>query len=315
MVLTPPRTFLLLSISLQTCSALNLGVARGSPCESVCSIPDGNLANDAGAWSQLCSDGNFDATTVGRKSKECINCLKKSNYVNGTDSDLATLLYNLRFTLNECLVSDISGLPETLKNEWFSRDTLCDDLRFDLGFDTPDLRPTDKYKQCTASKVDEDQTERCSALLGQYDRSYLANFMGLLVVACSIQPGDGSTLSATADLFEKGPSDNSAPPSEARPTDNVTEPPEEATKQKFPRGAIIGIVFGVSALFGLAGALFIIYFRNERKYRREAEERRRGSLLMARLSGQEQAYSDWPLERLWGPRRMTSRDLFDNEAG
>ena len=127
-----------------------------------------------------------------------------------------------------------------------------------------------------------------------------------VATACSLKPKDGTKFGLSIDIFRKT-SSNSASPDDADGDEHSDDKKEE---QKVPPTVIIGMVLGVSALFGLAAAMFIIHFRSERKFYQESKERRYSRLLAARLDRELRAAP--PPEPPWDPK-WRPRDLFDND--
>lgn len=74
--------------------AAGLGVAPGSRCEAVCAIRDGDARSDGSVSKSdiVCQDEEYSTTEEGRRFKACIECLKDSEHVNGTDSDISSML-------------------------------------------------------------------------------------------------------------------------------------------------------------------------------------------------------------------------------
>lgn len=76
---------------------LALQVTPGSSCAAIClDDVDGNPLDPASSSTNTtdikCMDESFDNTEVGMKYKTCLDCLRKSEKVNGTESDSAWFL-------------------------------------------------------------------------------------------------------------------------------------------------------------------------------------------------------------------------------
>lgn len=84
-----------IGLALYAQCAAALTVTPGSRCEDVCAIRDG-ADDDSDAATRksdiVCEDGQYDTTEAGRRFKNCVECLKNSDHVNGSDSDLSALL-------------------------------------------------------------------------------------------------------------------------------------------------------------------------------------------------------------------------------
>jgi hypothetical protein len=91
-------------------------VTPGSSCAALCiDSPDGDAfspsASTTNSTDIVCEDLHYHSTGTGIKYKNCIECLQKSEKLNGTESDVLWLIYNLRFTLDTCLF----GFPSSEK--------------------------------------------------------------------------------------------------------------------------------------------------------------------------------------------------------
>ena len=84
-----------IGLAFYTESTTALTVAAGSECEAACassgSLGDGHLTATSPS-DIVCHDDEYDTTEKGRSLKACVTCLKDSEHVNGTDSDLSALL-------------------------------------------------------------------------------------------------------------------------------------------------------------------------------------------------------------------------------
>lgn len=78
---------------LQANFVLGLRFAPGSLCERYCvgAAADDNAASTADSGLSICSDEDFDGTLVGERVKECISCLRNSDYAKGDEDDLSAL--------------------------------------------------------------------------------------------------------------------------------------------------------------------------------------------------------------------------------
>ena len=84
-------------VALMTIPVAGLQVSPGSPCAAYCldsrqGDPFSPDSSSTSASEIVCQDSQFSSTSEGKKLKDCMTCLKDSEFVNGTESDLDWLL-------------------------------------------------------------------------------------------------------------------------------------------------------------------------------------------------------------------------------
>jgi hypothetical protein len=84
-------------VILMTKPITGLQVSPGSPCTAYClddreSDPFSSNSSHTSTSEIVCQDKHFSSTVEGKKLKDCMGCLKDSEFVNGTESDLDWLL-------------------------------------------------------------------------------------------------------------------------------------------------------------------------------------------------------------------------------
>ncbi|KAF7561285.1 hypothetical protein G7046_g2841 [Stylonectria norvegica] len=248
-----------------------LQVTPGSSCATFCSDydnadafnPDSSTTNTSDI---TCKDIGFTTTDTGIKFKSCLDCLQKSEKVNGTESDLKWYLYNLRYTISACLFSIPSVVKDADVDSPCVIDYACGPLKAPLTADKMKADPGSTYGYCTASNdtfMGNHLNPCISCLQSSGNQVFLSNFVIALEAGCNQDPKDGDLLGLSGTVFSKNAVNVTAP------SENIIDKPEGAGSSTMTTGTIVGIAVGVG-LFILGGiALFIVYWR-----RQKSEDRR-----------------------------------------
>uniref|UniRef100_A0A8H7TSI6 LPXTG-domain-containing protein n=1 Tax=Bionectria ochroleuca TaxID=29856 RepID=A0A8H7TSI6_BIOOC len=257
---------LLLVLSTLTVLSLALEFTPGSSCASLCLDNGETDAFDAAASSTnssdiTCLDASFGTDAKGKKYKSCLECLAKSDKVEGSESDIHWYLYNVRYATSTCLF----GLPSPASTQMNSPcilDNACKNLKGPLTEDNLNASRTDTYGYCDAASgaFKEKAVWPCvKCLQATSDQKYLSNFMIALLAGCQQKTEPGKTLSLSGTIFQ------STRINITEPTENILDRPEGAGSNSLTTGAIVGIAIG-AALFVLGGiALFFMHRRRKRQ--------------------------------------------------
>ncbi|CAI6100312.1 unnamed protein product [Clonostachys chloroleuca] len=257
-----------LFLVLSTLSVLSLALefTPGSSCASLCLDNGETDAFDAAASSTnssdiTCLDTSFGSDVKGKKYKSCLECLAKSEKVEGSESDIHWYLYNVRYATSTCLF----GLPSPASTQMNSPcilDNACKNLKGPLTEDNLNASRTDTYGYCDAASgaFKEKAVWPCvKCLQATSDQKYLSNFMIALLAGCQQKTEPGKTLSLSGTIFQ------STRINITEPTENILDRPEGAGSNSLTTGAIVGIAIG-AALFVLGGiALFFMHRRRKRQ--------------------------------------------------
>jgi hypothetical protein len=209
----------------------------------------------------VCHDLEFSTKDEGVKFKSCLECLQKSEKVNGTESDMHWYLYNLRYTISTCLFAVPNEPVDHFSNSPCITSYACKPMEAPLIADKLSADNDDTFGYCSAND---------GVFLGKYlkpcisclqvtpDQVYLSNFMVALEAGCEQKPEPGTVLSLSSTVF-------------TRQAVNITEPerdirnePEGAGSSTLTTGAIVGIAVGAGLLLLGAVALFIVYWRRQK---------------------------------------------------
>ncbi|KAI9149215.1 hypothetical protein HJFPF1_11264 [Paramyrothecium foliicola] len=250
-----------------------LEVTPGSSCSSFCldiGRKDGfdPAASTTNSSEIVCQDLDFSTRDEGVKFKTCLECLQKSEKVNETESDLHWYLYNLRYALSTCLFSIPDESSDHFVNSPCIIEHACRPLRYSLTADALLANNTNTYGYCIADggSFQGDSLKPCvSCLQASNDQSYLSNFMVALQAGCQQKPEPGDLLSLSGTVFAKDAVNITAP------VRDIRDDPEGAGSGTLTTGAIVGIAVGAGLLLLGGIALFIVYWRRQKKFDKEEQ--------------------------------------------
>ncbi|GAW12502.1 hypothetical protein ANO14919_018720 [Xylariales sp. No.14919] len=231
-------------------------VARDSPCSRNC----GNTLDATAADQIVCDDANY-GTSAGSVFRSCVTCESTSSYTiddgNKTESDLQAMLFNMRFTVAQCLFR--------LETDQCSTELGCGRLQGALEYGNLSSEVT-PYGYCSIwSDYDLD---KCTSCLLAGGKAYMRNFLSILSGACELQLQPPQTIPLTGDIFSNDYT-------------NVTNPTPTAAVQAhnsvgpLSYGALAGIVIGgVALILILLGCGIVINGKRRRKnyLRRRGEQ-------------------------------------------
>jgi hypothetical protein len=168
----------LLAIAIFTQAAFALQVTPGSSCAALClpneEDPFNSAASVTNSTDIVCKDSDYTNAGEGIRFKQCLECLQKSSKQNGTETDVAWFVYNLRFSLGTCLYG--FGDEEKVINSPCVTDWACGPLKDALtsGLDKEDS----SFDYCTAdnSILETSKIENCVSCLASSEKEvYLGN--------------------------------------------------------------------------------------------------------------------------------------------
>ncbi|KAI1390822.1 uncharacterized protein F4822DRAFT_163959 [Hypoxylon trugodes] len=293
-----------------------LQVTPGSSCASVCLDQSDGDPQDPGASSTnssdiTCLDSGYGQSVTGTKFKACLNCLRESEAVNGTESDVSWFLYNMRYTLDVC----VFGFPKTEKSVSspceidYGCAPLADSLKTDL------LSPNNGSEFGYCSGLGNSSVEACSQCFqASTDQVYLSNFLLALQAGCEQTPKPGTLLGISGDLFSEKPINMTTPPS------NSTSQADSSSQTVMTTGTIVGIATGASLLlFGGVG-LFLVHHRREKKARAQDkmnsdfDPRGGSSSITAPNRGAFVSFDSKPLTSMMSDYEIKAQKAYTNNA-
>ncbi|CAM1508346.1 Fc.00g051940.m01.CDS01 [Cosmosporella sp. VM-42] len=258
--------FVLLAFVFGIVSALE--VTPGSSCSTFClglgeeSNGFDPKASTTNTSEITCKDTEYATTDIGIKFKSCIECLQKSEKVNGTEFDLNWYLYNLRYTISTCLFSVPNKPLETDIDSPCVIDYACRPLKDPLTADNLSSTSNDTYGYCSTDNGEfrgKTLWPCISCLQSSGDQVYLSNFMIALEAGCEQKPAAGSVLSLSGSLF------STSEVNITTPTEDIREKPKGAGSGTMTTGTIVGIAVGIGLFFFGGLALLFVHCRRQRK--------------------------------------------------
>ncbi|KAH6987509.1 hypothetical protein BKA56DRAFT_728389 [Ilyonectria sp. MPI-CAGE-AT-0026] len=276
MASSPISLALLLAFLLGTVLALE--VTPGSSCATFClDEVSGNgfdpKASTTNTSDITCKDSDFSKQAVGIKFQNCLQCLQKSEKVNGTESDLHWYLYNLRYTISTCLFS-IPAAPSFEIDSPCVIDYGCQPFRESLTFDNLNSTSNETYGYCEADDgvFMGSKLKGCiSCLQSSGNQVYLSNFMIALEAGCEQKPDPGSRLYLSGTVF------TTTAVNITTAGEDILDKPEGASSSSMTTGTIVGIAVGTALFFFSAVSLFYVYWRKQRQAKRDEKASYHGS--------------------------------------
>ncbi|RDA93428.1 hypothetical protein CP533_2617 [Ophiocordyceps camponoti-saundersi (nom. inval.)] len=253
-------TFLLLA----TASRAVL-VAPGSPCSTGC----GNVLESTSADDVVCDTGAYTSSAVGQLFQGCVECEMGSGYGRGDETDVKSMLYNLRYALSYCLFgypgnSQLGSTPCITSKACgpFREATLYGNL-------STRYKGYDYCERWPISKGGDVDYKACAECLQAAENPYLANFVVALEAGCEQKPVPGVGLGTTGNIFSHDPVSVTAP----SPT--ATLNPAWFDHGSLGLGGKVGIAVGCLAfVLILAGCAVVVNGRRRRRdYLRRLEAR------------------------------------------
>ncbi|KAI0024467.1 hypothetical protein F4780DRAFT_725538 [Xylariomycetidae sp. FL0641] len=238
-------------------NGLALLVADGSSCATQC----GNVLDATTPADIVCTVPDIDTLSAGSVFKYCVNCESTSTYVtetgNRTESDLGSMLYNLRYATNQCLYLGGSNPCSTSRS--------CGPLRAGVTYANLSTE-VDPYDYCSVwDNFRIDQCTDCLAITA--DMHYILNFMSILDGACSKKIEPPLTIPIDGGIFGASQANVTTP----TPTAQFAS---DGNHLALSNGAIAGIsIGGLVFLMALFGCGVVINGKRRRKaYLRRREE-------------------------------------------
>jgi hypothetical protein len=265
-----PLFLFLVILAIHTATALQ--VTPDSPCADVC-IGAGDVGRSDPEKSETtgkdiaCDDDVFASTARGRKAQACMTCLQGSTFTKDSESDQKWFLYNLRFSVNYCVL----GFPNNtaLGSNPCITSEACGPLERPLRAGLLEPDGADAYAYCAADDRRSlgDAYEKClSCVHAGGSHYFLSNFLTALEAGCRQKPAPGTLLGLNATVFSTaavGIVDPSAPSGSGSPAGLSTP-------------VIAGIAVGAAAaLLAIAGCVYMRVRRRNNRLRLSSNRRRR----------------------------------------
>ncbi|PHH87844.1 hypothetical protein CDD83_8331 [Cordyceps sp. RAO-2017] len=235
-------------------------VAPGSPCSSGC----GNVLDSTSTADLVCSTGAYAGAT-GQLFQGCVECEMRSRFSNRNQSDVESMLYNLRYAVSYCLFGDPSN--KQLVNTPCVTSKACGPFRDAIGYKNLSAQ-YQGFEYCQIWPVGDDvDYKSCAECLQAAENFYLANFVTVLQAGCDQKPAPGVGLGLEGNLFSTDSVNITAP----TPTASVN--PAWFDQGPLDLGAKVGIAVGglVLVLVVLGCAIVLNGKRRRRAFLRRLE--------------------------------------------
>ncbi|KAK4113820.1 hypothetical protein N656DRAFT_695378, partial [Canariomyces notabilis] len=244
-----------------------LQVTPNSPCASLCldspelDVSDPNSSNTRNS-DITCLDSDY-SRAPGNKFKECMTCLQRSDFSQGSESDTMWFLYNLRYTAANCLFNypNATGLGSTPCQNEFA----CGPLKDSIEHGIPSQGKTTAYSYCSAANnagMSKEIYDKCTPCLAASSNTrYLANFFVALEAGCLQQPAQGVLLGLNETVFSNHL---------VRIVDPATLNEETSSAPVLSTPSIVGVVAGGIVFILIIAATTFICLRKRKNRRTRA---------------------------------------------
>ncbi|PNY23867.1 Uncharacterized protein TCAP_06189 [Tolypocladium capitatum] len=206
-------------------------VAPGSPCSTNC----GNVLDSTSPDDVVCPQTGYSAA-VGQLFQGCVQCEMQSAYHANNDSDVQSMLYNLRYAVSYCLF----GVPdnENVVNTPCITSKACGPFRGGIEYQNLSSKYR-SYEYCDQWPVaDGVDFKGCTDCLQAAGNFYLANFVTALEAGCKQKPAPGILVGLAGNVFSSNQVTIAAP----TPTASVN--PGWFDQGPLNLGAKVGIAVG-----------------------------------------------------------------------
>ncbi|KAI0422019.1 hypothetical protein F5X98DRAFT_370085 [Xylaria grammica] len=242
--------------------SIALQVTPNSPCASFClDSEDGDVSDPSSSTTTnkdiTCYDSDYTSSLAGRKFQRCISCLQDSTFSQGSESDQLWFLYNLRYTVDNCIFGfpNATDIPSTP----CSTSTACGSLESALTQDN--LRPSHPdYAYCDVDggAVTSSSVEKCmSCISASENQGFLVNYLVAIEAGCNQRPAAGTVVGLTDTVFSTA---------RISTTDSASKASED-NQSALPTTTIVGIAVGALVVVLAIAGFFFVHFRKQRNRR------------------------------------------------
>ncbi|OAA40289.1 hypothetical protein NOR_05850 [Metarhizium rileyi] len=241
-------------------AAQSILVPSASPCAPKC----GNVLGSTSPDDLVCNQNSFSTDSTGQLFAGCVNCERSSTYYSGNDSDIQSMLYNVRYALSYCVWGDAPVKNPHVGDTPCITTKACGPFKEAVQFMNLSAE-YDAYQYCDIWPTGDSQDfQGCTDCLQAEGRQYMANFAIALQAGCEQKPAPGLYIGLDGDLFSTTAVKISTP----SPTASID--PAWFDNGPLNLGAKIGIAVGsiVALLIFLGCGIIWIGKRRRRAYLR-----------------------------------------------
>ncbi|KAG5916712.1 hypothetical protein E4U42_007546 [Claviceps africana] len=186
-----------------TLLAALLPVARAilCPAGSQCSSSCGNVLDKTSPDDLVCDQGAFSSDPTGQLFASCVDCQRSSTYHAANDSDIQSMLYNLRYALSYCLWGKVPSRNPKVVDTPCITTKACGPFQDAVQYQNLSSK-YDAYQYCEIWPTDDiPDFQGCTDCLQAEGRSYLANFVIALQAGCQQKPSPGLYIGLDGEIF------------------------------------------------------------------------------------------------------------------
>ncbi|KAG6006241.1 hypothetical protein E4U21_007204 [Claviceps maximensis] len=171
------------------------------PSGSQCAANCGNVLAATSPDDLVCDDRAFKSDPVGQLFAGCVGCQRSSTYHSGNESDIQTMLYNLRYALSYCVWGDAPMRNPRVVDTPCITSKACGPFKDAVQFQNLSTK-YDAFQYCDSwPTMDTLDFAGCTDCLQAESRFAMANFVIALQAGCSQKPAAGLFIGLDGELF------------------------------------------------------------------------------------------------------------------
>ncbi|KAG6040326.1 hypothetical protein E4U41_000883 [Claviceps citrina] len=171
------------------------------PSGSQCAVNCGNVLAATSPDDLVCEQQAFQSNPTGQVFSSCVDCQRSSAYHRGNDSDIQTMLYNIRYALSYCVWGDIPAKNPSAVNTPCITTKACGPFKNAVQFKNLSTA-YDAYQYCDIwPTTDAPDFAGCTDCLQAEGRFTMANFVIALQAGCLQKPAPGLYIGLDGEMF------------------------------------------------------------------------------------------------------------------
>ncbi|KAG5986160.1 hypothetical protein E4U43_005632 [Claviceps pusilla] len=171
------------------------------PAGSQCAANCGNVLAATSPDDLVCDERAFKIDPTGQLFAGCVECQRSSTYHSGNDSDIQTMLYNVRYALSYCVWGDAPAQNPRVVDSPCITSKACGPFKDAVQFQNLSTK-YDAFQYCDAwPTADAPDFAGCTDCLQAEGRFSMANFVIALQAGCLQKPEAGLFIGLDGQLF------------------------------------------------------------------------------------------------------------------